>query len=479
MGLTTKTRKPKIKTEVRNPRPNPSMRCGCPPCLAKYPGDRRPSTEHTGSWEARYTDPSGHGRSKTRNTYDEAVAFLEATRTDMRQRTWIDPARGEITLDAWWRLWWPTQTKGELRIEHWSQSQLRDEGMWRNHIAPVLGSYRLFELAWLEIQTWTNGLHDENGGPLAASSVTKCFQVLDRMLTAAKLDRRIPFNPAEGIRLPTVKKKHPEDRRPPSYAQLWLIRHQLPQYFHTLLIVAQETGLRFQELAGLRWCNVDLEGRRIHVREVLVEPRGKIKRKAYPKSDAGLRSVPLTGLAACELRVLWAEEPGASRAVSEPKDGLREEELVFHGRNKVRRGSKVNGSVGEPYRAPLRRSAFRRVWTDAIEKAGVVRKTVRTVTVQKVDETTGRTRAVKEDRTDWWPDFHDTRHAFASRLHARGVPEVVAQEILGHERAGEVTWLYMHAAADVAGQVLAALEDGKPGAAVHRRRPLRAVRLAA
>ncbi|MFM9675828.1 tyrosine-type recombinase/integrase [Streptomyces brasiliscabiei] len=471
-------RKKALPRATSNPRPNPSMRCGCQPCLKRYPGDRPPADEHTGSWEARYTDPSGKDRSKTKPTYDEAVAFLEETRTEMRKRTWIDPARGEITLASWWTLWWPTQTKGEPRIEHWTQSQLRDEGMWRNHVAPTLGSYKLYELAWLEIQTWVNGLHDENGGPLAASSVTKCFQVLDKMLTAAKLDRRIPFNPAEGVRLPTVKKKHPEDRRPPTYAQLWLIRQKLPDYFHELLIVAQETGLRFQELAGLRWCNVDFEGRRIHVREVLIEPRGKIKRKAYPKSDAGLRTVPLTGLAARMLRELWAEESkehNPSRAVSEPKAGLCEDELVFHGRNKVRRGTKKIDGTGEPYRAPLRRSAFRRVWTDAIEKARVVRKTVRTVTVQERDEETGRTRAVKVERTDWWPDFHDTRHAFASRLHDRGVPEVITQEILGHERAGEVTWIYTHAAADYAGQVLAALEEKKPGAVQRPARRLRAV----
>jgi len=459
-------RKKALPRATNNPRPNPSMKCGCPVCLKRHPGDRPATDEHTGSWEARYTDPSGKDRSKTKPTFDAAVAFLEQTRTEMRQRTWIDPARGEITVAAWWALWWPTQTKGRTRIEDWTQSQLRDETMWRVHIAPTLGSYKLYELAWLEIQTWVNSLHDENSGPLAASSVTKCFQVLDRMLESAKRDRRVPYNPAEGVRLPTIKKKHPEERRPPSYAQLLLIQQELPAHFRSLLIVAQETGLRFQELAGLRWCSVDFEGRRIHVREVLVEPRGKIKRKAYPKSNAGLRSVPLTGIAADVLRKLWADEPGASRAVSDPEDGLKEEELVFHGRNKVRRGSKVNGSEGEPYRAPLRRSAFRRVWTDATTKAGVVRKTVRTVTVQKVDEATGRTRAEKVKRTDWWPDFHDTRHAFASRLHDCGVPEVITQEILGHERAGEVTWIYTHAAADYPGQVLAALEDedGEPGA---------------
>ena len=471
-------RKKALPRATNNPRPNPSMKCGCPPCLKKFPGDRPPTDEHTGSWEARYTDPSGKERSKTKPTLTAAVEFLEQTRTEMRQRTWIDPARGEITLAAWWRFWWPTQTKGCTRIEDWSQSQLRDEGMWRNHIAPTFGSVRLYELAWREIQLWVNALHDENGGPLAASSVTKCFQVLDRMMEDAKRDRRLPFNPAEGVKLPTIKKKHPEDRRPPSYAQLWLIRQKLPSHFHNLLIVAQETGLRFQELAGLRWSNVDFEGRRIHVREVLIEPRGKIKRKAYPKSDAGLRTVPMTGLAARVLREVWADESAEgtpSRAVSELKDGLREDELVFHGRNKVRRGSKVYGGEGEPYRAPLRRSAFRRLWIDAISKAGVARTTVKKVKAQRVDEQTGRTRTVEIERTDWWPDFHDVRHAYASRLHDRGVPEVITQEILGHERAGEVTWIYTHAAADYAGQVLAALEEGKPGAVA--RAPKRRLRV--
>jgi integrase len=445
---------------TNNPRPVPSKNCGCPLCLEKFPDPpRRKTKDHTGSWQARYTGPGGKPLSKNKPTYDEAIAFLEKTRTEIRQRTWLDPARAEITLCAWHELWWPTQTgdePGRPQPQEWNSTSVRDYGMWQNHIEPELGSLRLWELSWLGIQTWVNSLHDEKGGPLAAASVIKTFQVLDRMLEAAKLDRRIPFNPAEGIKLPKLKKKHPEDRRPPTHAQLWRVRACLPDYHHTLQIVAQETGLRWGELAGLRACNVDLAGRRIHVREVLTEVRGKIRRKEYPKSDAGLRTVPLTGLAVRVLREhLAVEQPSTRR--SELKDGLCEDELVFHGRNRKSR------TTGEPYRAPLRRSAFRRLWIKAIQDAGVARKKTKTVTVMEKDQETGRRRKVQKERTEWWPDFHDQRHTFASRLHDRGVPEVIAQEILGHERAGEVTWLYTHAAADYAGQVLAALNDGKPG----------------
>lgn len=454
------------KPQTSNPRPNPSMKCGCPPCLKKYPGDRAPAAEHTGSWEARYTDPGGRTRSKTKPTETAAIEFLEETRTQIRKRGWIDPARGDLTLCAWHRMWWPTQTGEENTLD-------RDLRSWRNHIEPWFGSWRLYELSWLDIQKWINGLHDKNGGPLAASSCAKAFQVLDRMLTAAKLDQRIPFNPADGVKLPKIQKKHPDDRRPPTYAQLWRIRAFLPEYMHALQIVAQETGLRFGELAGLRWCRVDLVGRRIQVREILVEPRGKIRRKEYPKTDAGMRTVPLTGLAARVLTDLFAsEEKPPSMNVSTPADGMCEDELVFHGRNKVRRGTKSTKS--EPYRAPLRRSAFWRLWNYAIQQTGFARATVKKYTATVTDPETGRSRKVTRKRTDWWPDFHDHRDAFASRLHARGVPEVIVQEVLGHERAGAVTWLYTHAAADYAGQVLAALEEKKRGAKAEPK-PLRLV----
>lgn len=202
--------------------------------------------------------------------------------------------------------------------------------------------------------------------------------------------------------------------------------------------------------------------------------RCEVRRKVYPKSDAGLRTVPITGLALRVLRELLADEPDASTARSELEAGLCVNELVFHGRNKVRRGSKKAGTAGEPYRAPLRRSAFRRLWTDALTQSGVGRKKTKKVMAEERDAETGRTRKVEKERTEWWPAFHDQRHSFASRLHDRGVPEVIAQEILGHERAGKVTWLYTHAAADYAGQVLAALEDKKPGR-TGAKRPLRLV----
>lgn len=155
-----------------------------------------------------------------------------------------------------------------------------------------------------------------------------------------------------------------------------------------------------------------------------------------------MRTVPLSWRALGALRVhMEAEKPAMTQSAIE--DGMHPEELVFHGRNRRNRKSH------ELERGPLRRSAFRKTWIRAITQAGVVR-----VKVKTLDDGT--------KRRDYWPEFRDQRAYLASRLANLGVPEMVIQEILGHERASSVTWLYEHAANDVAGQVLAAMRDQRP-----------------
>jgi integrase len=416
---------------TNNPRQMPSRACGCPVCTEKFrPGTKPKSKDCIGSWQYRYTKPDGKGTSLNRDSYDEAVADGEKARVEIRAGTWIDPKRSSITLTRWWGMWRPNLGGGESH-------QVLMESLWRNHVQPRFGGYPLNAHSWLEIQTWVNELGPKSG--LDPESARKAFNLLDMLLSAALWDRRIPFNPADGVKLPPPKKKSKDERRPPTFAQLWRIRQQLPDHYHALQILAQETGLRWGELTGLRaWC-VDLDNRCIHVGEVLVRVRGKVKRKKFPKSDAGERTVPLTGLACRVLKDhLATRQPAMTH--SKVEDGMHAEELVFVARYQTRKG--------EPHLIPLTESTFWKTWNRACERSGVQRVTEKKLPNGKV-------------RCDFWPTFHDQRHAFASRLHDRGVPEAIAQEILGHERAGKVTWLYMHAAPDYAGQVLAAMDDWK------------------
>jgi integrase len=66
----------------------------------------------------------------------------------------------------------------------------------------------------------------------------------------------------------------------------------------TLLLTAALTGMRASELRGLRWSDVDLNGRQIHVRQ-----RADFWRKiGQPKSAAGTRTIPIGEMVVNTLR---------------------------------------------------------------------------------------------------------------------------------------------------------------------------------
>lgn len=407
------------KRAQNNPRQIRVKTCGCALCIAAYPDPPRARRRDcVGSWQARWRDPAGKPKARNFPTKKQAEAHLDKVHTQIRERTYVDATRGNLKVRDWYALYLET-------VEGADTTLVRDESLWRNHVETKWGGWSLADVSYLEVKGWVAALRKTH----APGTIIKIFQIFDRLMTAALRDKRIPFNPCDGVVLPKAKAKHPEDRRPPTYDQLDLIRVELPEYHHALTIVAQETGLRWGELVGLRRCYVDLKRARIQVREVLIEVRASLQRQGYPKTNAGLRTVPLTPLAVGVLTAHLEKYP-ASKNRSSVEDGLREDELVFRGRN---------GKA-------LRRYSFRRLWTAATQAAGVARLTK--------DPKTGR--------TEWWPTVHSVRHAFASRLADLNVPEVVVQEILGQERGGSVTWLYTHAASDVAGQVLAALTQERP-----------------
>jgi integrase len=84
----------------------------------------------------------------------------------------------------------------------------------------------------------------------------------------------------------------------PSPAEIKGIVSALTGRWRPLLLTAIFTGLRASELRGLRWDNVDLPKRELHVRERADE----YKQLGRPKSGAGERTVPLTPMVVNVLR---------------------------------------------------------------------------------------------------------------------------------------------------------------------------------
>ncbi|MEU9760234.1 site-specific integrase [Streptomyces sp. NPDC047987] len=391
-------------------------------------GDRNRRRDCLGSWQARYRDPAGKQKARNFPKKKEADDFLDDVRTRVRRRTYNDPKRGEITLAAWWDMWWPAQPPRAVTTTN------RKFSNWQHHIEPKWGNWRLCDLEYMELQGWltreVKGHHTRK----------KVLELLNAMLRGAVKDgKRIPFNPAAEIEIEAPPKKHADELRPPTREQCAAIRKHTPMYYRPLLVFLEQTGLRWGEATGLRWGNVDLEAKHLKVKEVLSEDKGTLFRKPAPKSAAGFRTVPLTPDAIAAVLTMvdrWRPKD----TISPFGDGrdLHADELIFRG----------------PQGGVLTRHNFRRTWIPAIQAAGLARQVTNPET----------------DRDEWWPRVHDLRHVFATWLKDLGVQEKEAQTILGHDRGSKVTWIYQHSPEDVAAQVLEMMAPPTPAV-----RKLRAV----
>lgn len=411
---------------LNNPRQVPSKSCGCPRCLEKYPpdvhGERRPRRDCIGSWQARYRDPAGKQCSRNfpieEGGKKAAEAFLDKTRTEVRERTYRDPERGKVLLGKWWGQCWEVWSKkGKVKTRN------RKLSVWRTHIEPKWAGYKLIDLEYMALQKWLTT--EVKGYRTQCQTRRLLIQLLD---AAIKDGERISTNPAAHLEATAAKPaKHPDDLKPPTKAQYELIHAALPTYYQRILRdFAYETGMRPGEYAGLRLHCVDEEEMVIHIKEILVLDGGRLCRQEAPKTEAGFRTVALTPTALEAIRFMVAKwKPKRTRSAIGDGYDLHPEELVFRG----------------PKGAALNMNNLQRPWKKAIVQAGVARK------VQNSE--TGR--------WEWWPRLYEYRHDVASRLHHAGVAEVDTQAHLGQKRGGKVTWLYTHGSEDARERVRAAL----------------------
>jgi integrase len=84
----------------------------------------------------------------------------------------------------------------------------------------------------------------------------------------------------------------------PTPTEIKVIVGALAGRWRSLLLTAIFTGLRASELRGLRWANVDLARRELHVRERADE----YNELGRPKSASGERTLPLTPMVVSALR---------------------------------------------------------------------------------------------------------------------------------------------------------------------------------
>jgi integrase len=316
----------------------------------------------------------------------EAERALTARKREVDTGTWREPS--SETLASYAERW--LAHRDPARVGGGGRTRLSPstfEGYrlnLRRHVLPRLGDRTLSSLRTEDVD-WLIAELEANGK--AAGTVRNVIVPLRKLLADAVRQGLILANPASRADLPPaqdfagkeIPAEHTEAIRQAllELAPLDPLRRRPDIFFVCLFDIALGTGLRLGELRALRWRDVDRERRLIRVEHAY--SRQELRR---PKTDSGIRSVPLFPSADAAFREL------AARAVERGR--YAPDELVF----------------GSMRGTPLQPSNVRqRVWDPAMRLARLASEGYR---------------------------FHDLRHTCVSRLVAAGADVKLVQAVAGH-----------------------------------------------
>jgi integrase len=235
-------------------------------------------------YRVRWRTPDGKSRSKTLKRRVDADKYLTSVEHAKDVGTYLDPSRSKITVGAWAQQWLAGQT--HLK----PSTAARYRGIVDAHILPRWDGTPMSHVTHADVQSWISQID------LAPASVRYVHRVFSLIMELAVRDKRIPSNPATGVRLPQAAKPEKRFLTPKQVHQLAdaAARYPIPEVgeqYRALILVLAFCGLRWGEMAALRVKRVDLMRRRLTVAESVVQVHARLE-WGTPKSHAA-RSVPI------------------------------------------------------------------------------------------------------------------------------------------------------------------------------------------
>ena len=349
-----------------------------------------------GRWEGRYTagtDPETGkpiAKSVLARTQRECKEKLQKAMEELEK---IDVTkRRDYTVGEWAQLWYENYAKPSVR----ASTAAYYKNYIDRHIVPRIGNIKLAALTTLQIQKFYNETKAhgrvqryENMDDLSLSNKTirGLHTMLRQCLEQAVTERLIPYNPANGCRLPKKEKKKMQIIPPEKIrdylkaAEEWGV---LPMFYLEL-----STGLRRGELVALLWSDLNLQTKTLTVSKSVSRGKGELV-VTEPKTENSVRESYLSDEA---IRLLVDERkkhPFSPYMFPSPKTG----------------GMYGPDCVG-------------RIHKKLLEKAGI------------------------EEHVR----FHDLRHTFSTLAIQSGIDPKTVAEILGHASAEFSLDVYTHVTA--------------------------------
>ncbi|CAN5769458.1 site-specific integrase [soil metagenome] len=282
-------------------------------------------TDRPKPWRARFHGPDGRQRSKSFTRKVDAERWLRAELGKLDKGEWLDPNAGRITVAEWSETWLRGLTlKPKTRAGY--------ESILRSRVLPTFADNQLRQVTPAAVREWMAAMAAEVG----PARIRQARQLLHQMLEVAVADELIARNPTKRVKAPSVRPRRQLFLTAEQVSRLADACEQRQRGAGVLIRFLAYTGLRWGEAVALRRSVVNLDRRRVRVKESATEVAGRLE-WGSPKTHE-TRTVILPGFL-------------ADRLAAHVK-GMEADHLVFTA----------------PRGGPLRSSNFRRdVWAKACE----------------------------------------------------------------------------------------------------------------
>lgn len=353
--------------------------------------------DKAGKWWAQLpADDYGKRPKKSARTEAQAVILLAELEQERAQG--LNPSERDPTLAQHLDAWLEISVRPNLK-----KQVFEDRRYFIDHyLKPPLGAIKLKKLTAAHIQPMLNAMLDRG---LARSTVRMARRHLVGALRVAIEWKLLPADENAAQRTKIPREAISDDRDPlhrltTSQAQT-LLRSLIGHRFYAIYFLALTYGMRQAELVGLRWSDVDLEGRVLRIRSQVHRKRKEIRRTA-PKTPKSRRTLLLDDATVAVLKA-QAQRVHEERTLQQRAGKWKEHGLVFP------------SQVG----TPLFGSMLWRHCQTSLRRA----------------------------KLPMIP-FHGLRHTAASMMLENGVALPDVSEILGHANPGVTAKLYLHGSDD-------------------------------
>ena len=355
------------------------------------------SQRKDGTYMYRYTDFQGNRRC----IYDTNLESLRKK----EQQIYQDENYG-VTTDMTLNEQFVRYMKLKTRIS--DSTRTGQSKLWEHHVESSIGELPIAQIRKSDILSFYRSLSDEKR--LKNSTIQCIHHLLSPCFELAVDDDFIRKNPCKGCMKEypgDTAEKHAltsdEEHRFLEYVKSSTVYH----IYYPLFAFMLETALRRGEVIGLTWEDVDLTHKSISINHQLQYQSTDGKMRFYattPKSDAGVRNIPLTGLAVDALTAQKTMQESTPRCAIVEIDGYSD--FVFTTKKNT------------PY-IPSNLNAVLKEIVDAYNKEENIKKLPHI-------------------------SAHILRHTACTRMAEAGIDPKVLQYIMGHSSISVTMDVYNH-----------------------------------